>query len=579
MEPTTYFTVPQHPLHQQYHALRAFFVDGLTAAEVARRFGYTTSTVYSLVRDFKQRLRTQPEADPFFVTRKLGRKPSDDTGTLTHRILALRKQYLSVPDIKAVLNGQGESVSERYVYDVISADGFARLPRRTQAEKSKLTPLAAVAAPPATALVFTPETFSSSQALGSLCLLPYLQRFGIDQLIKTSAYPETASIDRLSSLLSFVALKLSNVRRYSADDLWCMDRGLGLFAALNVLPKAAWFTSYSHRVTRAMNRTLLQGLHRIWQAQGLLGDTANLDFTTIPYWGDAAHLENNGSGTRHTALASMLAVLAQEPETGLITYGDTTIRHQQQSAVVLEFLDFYRRSGTQDLAYLVFDSKFTTYENLARLDPEVKFITIRRRGKQIVADLDALPSSAWKKVRVPAADGKGRTLRVNDSQVFLRDYGKQVRQIAITGHGKIKPALLITNDVERKLECIIRAYARRWLVEKEIAEQIEFFHLNQLSSSVVIKVDFDLTMSILTHNLLRLFAQDLPGYEHQTAPTLYKKFLANAGKVEITSRQVTVMLNKKRTLPHLLTAMTPFQGQKLRLWGNRKMVFVGDTRS
>jgi len=545
MDPITYFTAPQHPLHQQYQALRAFFVDGLTAQDIARTFGYTTSTVYSLVRDFKKRLRDQPMTDPFFVTRTAGRKPLDDTGSLNHRILALRKQYLSVPDIKAVLDSQGTSVSERYVYDVISADGFARLPRRTQTIKSRLTPVAAAAAPSATKLAFTPETFFSAQALGSLCLLPYLQRFGIDQLIQTSAYPETAALDRVSSLLSFVALKLSNVRRYSADDLWCMDRGLGLFAALNVLPKAAWFTSYSHRVTRAMNRSFLHDLHGIWQAQGLLGDTANIDFTTIPYWGDAAHLENNWSGTRHTALASMLAVLAQEPETGLITYGATTIRHQQQSAVVLEFLDFYRRSGTQELAYLVFDSKFTTYENLARLDPEVKFITIRRRGKQIVAELDALPASAWKKVRVPAADGKGRTLRVNDRQVFLRDYGKQVRQIAITGHGKIKPALLITNDVERKLECIIRAYARRWLVEKDIAEQIEFFHLNQLSSSVVIKVDFDLTMSILAHNLLRLFAQDLPGYEHQTAPTLYKKFIANAGSVEITPRQVTVKLNKK----------------------------------
>ena len=46
-------------------------------------------------------------------------------------------------------------------------------------------------------------------------------------------------MSRLSSLLSFVTLKLSNVRRYSHDELWCMDRGLGLFAGLTVLPKSA----------------------------------------------------------------------------------------------------------------------------------------------------------------------------------------------------------------------------------------------------------------------------------------------------------------------------------------------------
>jgi hypothetical protein len=115
--------------------------------------------------------------------------------------------------------------------------------------------------------------------------------------------------------------------------------------------------------------------------------------------------------------------------------------------------------------------------------------------------------------------------------------------------------------------------------QKDISEQIEFFHLNRLSSSIVIKVDFDLTMSILAHNLLRLFAQDLRGYEYQSAPTLYNKFLANSGVVEITSEQVAVKLHKKRALPVLLTAMTPFQGQRIRLWGNRIATFAGDTRS
>ena len=68
----------------------------------------------------------------------------------------------------------------------------------------------------------------------------------------------------------------------------------------------------------------------------------------------------------------------------------------------------------------------------------------------------------------------------------------------ITGNGRIKPAIIITNDFEIKSEKIVRKYAKRWLVEKVISEQIEFFHLNKVSSSKVIKVDFDLTMSILS---------------------------------------------------------------------------------
>jgi hypothetical protein len=87
----------------------------------------------------------------------------------------------------------------------------------------------------------------------------------------------------MSSILSFVGLKLSNVKRYSDDDLWCMDRGLGLFAGLNVLPKSAWLSSYSSRVTTEMNLSFLKSMHRIWVEHGLLSDTGNLDFTTIPY--------------------------------------------------------------------------------------------------------------------------------------------------------------------------------------------------------------------------------------------------------------------------------------------------------
>ena len=163
-------------------------------------------------------------------------------------------------------------------------------------------------------------------------------------------------------------------------------------------------------------------------------------------------------------MISILAILAQDPDTGIITYGDSQIRHRHKSRVVLEFLDFYRADGADNLKYLIFDSQFTTYQHLKNLDNSsipIKFITIRRRGKSIVKELNALDKSQWKTVRVPAADGKGRLLKV------LKGYDKNIRQIAITGNGKIKPALIITNDFELPREKIIRKYAQRWLVEEE----------------------------------------------------------------------------------------------------------------
>ena len=469
------------------------------------------------------------------------------------------------------------------VSSILKKEGFARLPRRDNKSKQECNAQAKpkISAPKSTKLSLKSEIFSS-QNIGILCLLPYIKKYGLDVLIQQSLYPETKTITKLSSLLSFIGLKSSSIRRYSADDLWCMDRGMGLFAVLNVLPKTAWFSSYSHRVTRNMNIDFLRKLHKVWLDNGFLSDTMNLDFTTIPYWGDDEHLENNWSGKRRTALASMLSVLAQDPDSGIIDYGDVNVKHKNKPEVVLEFLDFYR-GGTlkgQTLKYLVFDSQFTTYYNLRQLDNrDVKFITIRRRGKNIVDKLDRLPRNHWKKIRVMNADGKGRTLKILEEKVIIRDYGKPIRQLAITGHGKIKPALLITNDFSISPEDLVRKYSRRWLVEKEISEQIDFFHLNRVSSSIVIKVDFDFTMTILTHNLYKLFVSNLPGYSHQADITIFEKLLCNSGEVKIAPETIYVSLKKKRHLPVLLTELQKFQSQKISWLGNRNLIFSGASTS
>ena len=582
MRPIEFFRSPQHITHKHYEALRAFYLEAKSAREVAQQFGYTLSSFYSLTRDFNRLLNQPAPSERFFVTLTRGRKPKDSAGDIDTLITELRKKYLSVPDIKAILDSLGHEVSESYVYDILKEQGFGRLPRRSQSARDETIASVKLQAAPSEPLGYTPETFSTHNSVGLLCLLPYIQHYGIHRLIETSHYPETQTINRLSSLLSFVALKLSNVRRYTADDLWCMDRGLGFFAGLNVLPKAAWFSSYSHRITRKMNQDFLKGLHTLWQTAGFLSDTANLDFVTIPYWGDDTHLENNWSGTRNKALGSVLAVLAQDPDTGIITYGDTSVRHKNKERVVLEFLDFYTQDASDELKYLVFDSQFTTYQQLRKLEDRpnpIKFLTIRRRGKKIVEELNALPRSDWKKLRVMAADGKGRLLRINEQTPFLKEYGKPIRQVAITGHGKIKPALIITNDFDLPLATIIRKYARRWLVEQQINEQTQFFHLNRVSSSMVIKVDFDLTMSILAHNLYRLLAEDLPGFTHNTAATLFDKFMMNSGQVHIADDSVTVIMKKKRNIPALLTALEKFQNKSIVWMQNRKFRVVVDSTS
>jgi len=580
MNPVDYFENPGPIAQKQYEALRMFFVDKKPAREVAQRYGYTYRGFTTIVSNFRRNLKENPTPDLFFVTKKKGNKRSDKTADAKDIIVQLRKKYYSVEDIKATLDSKGYGISEKTIYNVLSEEGFSRLPRRLKTTRKQLEP-PHIEAEKSAPLEVKPEVFKSTSA-GILCLLPYLEKYGIMQLIRESGYPETTQIDKLSSILSFVGLKASNVRRYTADNLWCMDRGSGLFAGLNVLPKAAWFTSYSHRVTSKMNRDFLQALHQKWLSEGLLDDTSNLDFTTIPYWGNDEHLENNWSGKRGKALASMLAVLAHDPDSGIIDYGHTDVTHDHESDVVLEFLDFYHQNNTtnNNLKYLVFDSKFTNYQNLNKLNQQqIKFVTIRRRGKNMVDRIENMPKESWKSIRVEAAGNKKRALKVCEETVQLKGYEGEVRQVNITGHGKIKPAIIITNDFEIPVRELVRKYTKRWVVEKAISEQISFFHLNNVSSSMVIKVDFDLTMSILTHNLFRLFAMDMERYHNLSDQSIFDKFIDNAADITIEENTIDVRLKKKRNLPLLLEKLEPFQNIKYQHLSNYTIKFQGATYS
>ncbi len=571
-----YFLKPQTTTQKQYEALRMFFVEKSPAKNVAEKFGYSFRAFTSLVATFRKHRQEKPGEEPFFQIKRPGRKEMQTKPSIVSMVVELRKKNLSVPDIKVVLDGKSVPVSEKEIYLILRQEGFSRLPRRSRVEK-RVPGIKTITPETSREMDFSSGDVFSSNTLGVLCFWPYIKMYGIDKAINRSDYPETGSIPKFPSIMSFLALKLSSIRRYSVDDLWCMDRGSGFFAGLNVLPKAAWFSSYSHRVTRQMNINFLRDLHGLWKVNNLLGDTMNLDFTTIPYWGNGEHLEHNWSGKRRQSLSSMLAVLAQDPDSGIIDYGDTDVLHKNKDAAILEFLDFYHQDKSKDeLKYLVFDSKFTSYKNLAVIDKKgIKFITIRRRGKNIVEELNRLDSSKWKKVRVVCAGNQTRLLNVHESEIHLKGYNNPVRQVAITGHGRIKPALIITNDFDLKTDQLIRKYSRRWLVEKGISEQIEFFHLNRVSSSMVIKVDFDLTMTILAHNLYRLIAMDLDRYSHLSDMSIYEKFIVNSGEVTVDNDNIEVKLKKRKHLPSVLSCMQNFESFKYPWAANKKMRFQG----
>lgn len=571
-----FFLNPTHATHKRYEAIRALCVEGLLAKEVADRFGYSIHSINTIKRNFLKAVNNRTiDATHFFATHSPGRHQDAHKAEAREKIIQLRKHNHSILDIKGILQTEGCMVSHDYIHRILTEEGFIRLPRRTQIER-KRTSSKTIKAPKSKSIDWGEDmgkTFHSERGVGILPFLPLLSWLNIDQWIESACYPETTELNRVQSILSFIALKLAGCNRYSQDDLWAMDRGFGLFSGLNVLPKDGTLSSYSYRTNRRMNRKFLTAMFHRLKGLGLLSGTTNMDFTTIPHWGDASVLENNWSGKRNKALKSILAALCQDPDTGIFCYSDAEIKHRKQPECALQFVDFWKQGG-DDPTCLIFDSKFTTYQNLEKLDHDkIKFITIRRRSKGLLSSLKDLSKEEWDYVHVEGHSRKYEKVRVNESEITLPNTSCSLRQIIISGHGREKETFIITNDRELSAQQIIRKYRRRWNVEKGISEQISFFHLNSLSSSIVVKVDFDLTMTIAAHNLYRIMAQNLPGFEKELSGSLNTKFFAGGGQLTIDKDTIIIKMKKRRHLPVLIDAIKVYQETTIPWLNNRKLVF------
>ncbi len=313
-----FFLKPIHVTHKKYEALRDLCIDGLKAKEVADRIGYSVHSINAMRQDFVKAINNKEvDSSYFFITHTAGRHKDIRKAEARERIIQLRKDNYSILDIKSVLHTEGHEVSHDYIYSVLTQEGFSRLHRRTQIERriSSCKILKAPKSQPIDWVEDNGKTFHSERGIGILPFLPLLSWLNVDQWIETAGYPETSELSRFQSVLSFIALKLSGHDRYSQDDLWAMDRGLGLFSGLNVLPKNGTLSSYSYRTNRGMNRKFLTAMFHRLKGLGLLSGTVNMDFTAIPHWGDASVLENNWSGKRGKALKSVLATLCQDPDT------------------------------------------------------------------------------------------------------------------------------------------------------------------------------------------------------------------------------------------------------------------------
>jgi hypothetical protein len=118
-------------------------------------------------------------------------------------------------------------------------------------------------------------------------------------------------------------------------------------------------------------------------------------------------------------------------------------------------------------------------------------------------------------------------------------------------HAREAPTFLISNDTELPVELLVGHYARRWRVENTIAEAVSFFNLNALSSPILVKVHFDVLMTLVADTLYTLLARKLRGFEDCDAPKLFRHFIKGKGTIEVRNATVTVAFPRRAHNPIL----------------------------
>ncbi|MFH1154433.1 MAG: hypothetical protein V1793_11515 [Pseudomonadota bacterium] len=241
----------------------------------------------------------------------------------------------------------------------------------------------------------------------------------------------------MSYFLAFLALKLLGTQRYAHMGDNSFDPGAGLFAGLNILPKCTAMSTYSY----SFDPEQLLGLQKAFVNQAIeLGlysnQVVNLDFHTIPHFGEESVLQKHWAGARNKAMKGALTLFAQDAEAKLILYTGADIRKDEADDQVLAFFNFWEKVHKGIVPTFIFDSKFTSYSNLSELNKQgVHFITLRRRGSKLIESVDQI--SPWQSVHIPHTKRKYPNPSVNESFIDLKNYDGKVRPNTGQLHKKI----------------------------------------------------------------------------------------------------------------------------------------------
>jgi hypothetical protein len=566
-----FFRQADNPKHRQYEALRSFYCDNRPAAEVAKTFGYTEGSFYQLCHEFRN-----CEKPEFFITPKRGPQSQPKKDPARELVIAMRKQNYSVYEIADALKEKGIDLGPTAVGEILKEEGFAPLLRRTWKERPE-HPRPVVEATADVRAFSLPANEFTTACGGLFLFVPDLVRLNFGDLAKEAGLPGSKMIPPEHALRSCLALKLWSIERKSHIMSLVADEGLALFVGLNAIPKKSYLSEYSSRTERKHNLKLLAAWHEhVCDRELFLEESFNLDFHSVPYFGEHEIVEKHYVSMRSRSQPSILAFLAQDLEGRSFCYSNADIRKGEEAGEILRFIDFWKSIKGKLPQHLVFDSQLTTYANLAAIDEmEIPFITLRRRSPMLVREMEALPASAWRQVELGVPNRKFNTPKYFDQKVKI--LGRTFRQMFVKDLGHDEPTVILTNEFQKPVKQVILRYAKRMLIENSLSDAVRFFHVDALSSSVGMKVDFDMSLLVMASGLYRLLAKRMRGYSNAQARRIFRDIIDIPATVSATGDNVIVNLHRRAHLPLILASGLTDSPVEVPWWHGRKLIITSTT--
>jgi transposase len=566
-----FFLQPSNSTHRQYEALRAYFVQSLPSREAAKRFGYTEGSFRVLVHEFRQNPHRR-----FFLPPAKGPHKAPKKDVARERVIALRKENLSIYDISQILDNEGHKMSPVSISLILKEQGFTRLPRRRDEERPPGPHPTVVEVADVRKFDLTPRQFRTKFG-GLFLFLPYLASIPFDHILIQARLPGSKMIPAAEAVRALLALKLFGSARKSHVMSYVLDEGLALFAGLNAIPKRAFLTEYSCRIDPDCYPTLMQ----LWfDAMGALGiergASFDLDFHTIPFHGEDALVEKHYVSKRSRRQKGILAFLAQDASTRVFCYANANLRKDSQNDEILRFIEFWKERTGHLPEELIFDSKLTTYNNLNNLNQMgIDFITLRRRSKKMLQEINNEPISVWRRIELQGVSRIYRTPRILDRKIVLNGYQAPIRQMVIADLGHEDPTLLLTNQLSRSAPKLVQRYAQRMVIENSIEDGIDFFHMDALSSAVAMKVNFDLQLTLMASSLYRLLGSKIGnGYENAKSRHIFRDLIDATAKINITENEIIVHFQKRAHNPFLIAAGFDKIDIQIPWLGGKKLQFI-----